>query len=100
MFTLTYGEREDLKRSRDPALIDVAHWHRFLEDVYGSREMFANIGPAIELPDDVKPTLKEYKQWKIKFPGWSYGPLTSRHPAWKIEYKSIKLPMNKYYEAK
>jgi hypothetical protein len=42
----------------------------------------------------VRPSLKEYKEWKKQFLGWSDGMLTRTHSAWNPEYEGKKLPMN------
>lgn len=90
MKVLDYGEREALKESGRQEDIDWSHWHRFLSSLYGD-------GVEVNL-QTVSPSFEEYKEWKLKFPGWSMGKLSRRHAAWNPSYNSTELPMNVFLE--
>ncbi len=96
MKILTHNEREALKQSGREMDIHYSHWHRYLSCMYPEG--------LYVYESKVKPTLKEYIQWKKDFPGWSDGTLTATHTAWKGEYYGKKLPMNtvlrEFYKSK
>ncbi len=98
MKVMEYGDREALKRSGLEEDIDTSHWHRFLEDLYGDPSQLSNQGSGLVLPDGIEPTLSEYRIWKIRFPGWTYGPLVAGRGSWKPDFANMQLPMNLLYE--
>lgn len=96
---MSYVQQEEMKQywelcgndHKNSLLVHYSHYHRFLYSIQTFNRHEDIIGPSFE----------EYIGWKQLFPGWSYGPFSPRHAA----YKHIKLipnsfPMNEFYSDK
>jgi hypothetical protein len=53
------------------------------------------------LPESVHysdyPDFKTWQDWTEAYPGWKYGQLDHKNPAWSDEFEGFELPMNKFY---
>ncbi len=82
MKVLNYTQREEMKIYGNgyDALVQYAHWQRFIEIFVKEEKPF---------PDFVT-----YKNWLKEFPGWSYGEIDESYP---VKYNASHYPMNDYY---
>lgn len=72
-------------------LTDWAHYQEFLEElVNGVPRDCATFQTLVTC----FPSFALYRQWVKTYRGWTKGPLTQFHAAWKPHYLVERLPMN------
>lgn len=89
MRIMNYEEREALKKLDYEKFAPVAHWHRFIGNLFGAS--------GFEIDDaDIPVTIEEYKRLQSMVPGWSYPRIRyySRH--WNLNNPAV-IRINELY---
>ncbi len=77
--------------------VDLGHYLDFLKDLYGGSAPITCTGDDCCFLDEMYPSFETYRSWRRSYPGWSFGPLTKDHIAWRPEYEIGTHGMNRIY---